>query len=77
MDPTMWKEELGEERTRGNMSAVREGCLQHELHHNNHITVQLHYENGIMWNDDDDDSDDWSQGNTFTIHNSIKLEKDM
>ena len=28
-----------------------------------------------MCNDDDDDSDDWSQGNTFTINNSIKLEK--
>ena len=28
----------------------------------------------IMWNYDDDD-DDWSQGNTFTIHNCIKLEK--
>lgn len=26
-----------------------------------------------MWNYDD--SDDWCQGNTFTIHNSIKLEK--
>jgi hypothetical protein len=33
------------ERTRGNMSAVREGCLQHKLQYNNHITEQLHYEN--------------------------------